>query len=92
TARRRHAACGVPTLTPPAVPVRVDVAAAAPELVAALEAERIPRGTAFTWHPEAPEIADTPDAIAARRRVLAEESDPAVRGWDRRTARLRVVA
>lgn len=63
------------------------------ELLASLESERIPNGSAFTWQPEAPELDDSLPAVAARRRALLDALDalsPAVHG--RNAARLRVVA
>jgi hypothetical protein len=63
------------------------------ELLASLEAERIPNGSAFTWCPEAPELDDSLPTVAARRRALLDALDapsPAVYG--RNAPRLRVVA
>jgi hypothetical protein len=62
------------------------------ELIARLEAERLPNGLAFAAHPDSPAFDDSLAAIVERRRQLAaalDESSPAV---DRRSARLRVVA
>ncbi|MET7284205.1 hypothetical protein ABZS29_38585 [Kribbella sp. NPDC005582] len=67
------------------------------ELIRQLEAERVPNGRAFSWHPGAPQTAADPppaadDSLAAvverRRALLAalDESTPA--DWDRRTARV----
>jgi hypothetical protein len=62
------------------------------ELIARLEAERLPNGFAFAAHPDSPAFDDSLAAIVERRRQLVaafDESSPAV---DRRSARLRVVA
>jgi hypothetical protein len=67
------------------------------ELIRSLEAERVPNGRAFTWHPGAPQIpADPPpvwdDSLAAvverRRALLAALDEPSPAGWDQRPAGL----
>lgn len=82
-------------MSPDAPCVRGDRA----ELIARLEAERLPNGLAFTTDPtEAPEFDDSLPATEARREALEAaldapspgEHSPA--GWDRRSALLRVVA
>jgi hypothetical protein len=71
------------------------------ELIRRLEAERVPNGRAFSWHPGLPQIpADPPpdvdDSLAAvverRRALLAALEEPTPAEWDRRTARLRGAA
>lgn len=63
-------------------------------LLAALEAERIPRGTAFTWHPAAPELDDDTEQVELRRAELVDAlTEPLAAGWNPRAARqLRLVA
>ncbi|WP_433169905.1 hypothetical protein [Kribbella sp. CA-247076] len=71
------------------------------ELIRSLEAERVPNGRAFTWHPGAPQTpADPPpvlhDSLAAvverRRALISALEEPSPVAWDRRSARLGVVA
>jgi hypothetical protein len=75
------------SLSPDATCSRGDVA----ELIARLEAERLPNGLAFVSRP--PEFDDSLPAVVERRRQLLEAlEEPFPAGWDRRTARLRGVA
>jgi hypothetical protein len=71
------------------------------ELIRRLEAERVPNGRAFSWHPGVPQVpADPPptvdDSLSAvvrrRRALLAALDEPTPADWDRRTARVRGVA